>query len=371
PILAIFLVSFNTKDVYIPIEYKNGVSLNTEPTSEIIEITIDKNTTDKQLSDIKKDLAKKGVDFSYTVVHNSKNEITDISIDFTVKKENGKTVRSSSNFNNGDDPIDPIHIIYDEDTNSISMGSKKHMHKGIHKEIHIDTDEDTDKTIWVHADNEGDELKTIEIREEKGKETIRVNGKKVSRKEFDAMKDKDGIHEKHIRIKKSEGDEEENIFIMKMSDDHDDEDHDFELKTVEISEENGKETIRVNGKKVTREELDAMKDKDGIHEKRIKIIKSDNDKEKNVFIMKMSDDEEDESDILKVKEGKDMLFISSDSDEKPLFIIDGKESKEKDMKQLDSSEIATINVYKGEKAQEKYGDKGKNGVVEITTKNQK
>ncbi|MBT8297039.1 MAG: M56 family peptidase, partial [Maribacter sp.] len=118
-------------------------------------------------------------------------------------------------------------------------------------------------------------------------------------------------------------------------------------------------------------EFDAMKDKDGIHEKRIKIIKSDNDKEKNVFIMKMSDDEEDESDILKVKEGKDMLFIRSDSDEKPLFIIDGKESKENDMKQLDKSEIATINVYKGEKAQEKYGDKGKNGVVEITTKNQK
>ena len=41
------------------------------------------------------------------------------------------------------------------------------------------------------------------------------------------------------------------------------------------------------------------------------------------------------------------------------------------MKQLDPSEIATINVYKGEKAKEKYGDKGKDGVVEITTKNQK
>ncbi|NNK75992.1 MAG: M56 family metallopeptidase, partial [Maribacter sp.] len=223
PILAIFLVSFNTKDVYIPIEYKNGVSLNTESTSEIIEITIDKNTTDKQLSEIKKDLAKKGVDFSYTVVHNSKNEITDISIDFSVKKENGKTVRSSSNFNNGDDPIDPIHIFYDEDTNSISMGSKKHMYNGIHKEIHIDTDEDTDKTIWVHADNEGDELKTIEIREENGKETIRVNGKKVTRKEFDAMKDKDGIHKKRIKIINSDNDKEKNVFIMKMSDDEEDE----------------------------------------------------------------------------------------------------------------------------------------------------
>jgi len=53
-----------------------------------------------------------------------------------------------------------------------------------------------------------------------------------------------------------------------------------------------------------------------------------------------------------------------------MFIIDGKESKEKDMKKLDPSEIETINIYKGDKAKEKYGKKGKNGVVEITTKNQ-
>jgi len=35
------------------------------------------------------------------------NEITDISIDFATTKDNGKKMRSSANFNNGDDPIDP------------------------------------------------------------------------------------------------------------------------------------------------------------------------------------------------------------------------------------------------------------------------
>jgi hypothetical protein len=371
PVLAIFLVSFNTKDVYRPIENINTISLNTETSIKVIEITIDKNTTDEELSEIKKDLAKKGVDFSYTVVHNSKNEITDIKIDFAAKKENGKTMKSSSHFNNGDDPIDPIHIVYDENSNSISMGNAALMEIHEDDDVHINIHKDSDKAIWVHAANDGDEVKTIEIKEENGKETIRINGKKVSRKEYEAMKDKDVVHKKQIRIKKSGNDKDQNVFIMKMSDDDKDEDHDFEIKTVDISEENGKETIRVNGKKVTREEFDAMKDKDGIHEKRIKIIKSDNDKDKNVFIMKMSDEDDDEMDIEVIsEEGNGFFFIDNDGGEKPIYIIDGKESTEEDMKSLDPSDIATINVYKGDKANEKFGDKGKDGVVEITTKNQ-
>jgi hypothetical protein len=114
-----------------------------------------------------------------------------------------------------------------------------------------------------------------------------------------------------------------------------------------------------------------MKDKDGVHKKHVKIKKIKGDGESNVFILKNSEDE-GEMDIEVIsEEGNGFFFIDNDGDEKPLFIIDGKESKEKDMKQLDPSEIATINVYKGEKAKEKYGDKGKDGVVEITTKNQK
>jgi len=385
PALAVFLISFNTKDVYIPIHSEYNMLSNHEQTSKVIEIIIDKNTTDKELSEIKKDLAKKGVDFSYTVVHNSKNEITDISIDFATKKDNGKTMRSSSKFNNGDDPIDPIHIIYNEDTNSISMGNAGLMEIHEDKDVHIKVNEDSDKTIWVHADSDGDEHKTIKIIKENGKETIKVNGKEVSRKEFNAMKKEDGIHEKHIKIKKSQGDKEKNVFIMKMSD----EDEDIiaveegkemffisgdgdKHKTIEIIDKNGKETIKVNGKEVSRKEFNAMKkEEDGIHENHIKIKKSHGDKEENVIIMKMSDDDDDiDLDIIAEEEGGKMFFIKGDGDEKPMFIIDGKEAKEKDMKKLGPSEIATINVYKGEKAKDKYGKKGKNGVVEITTKNQ-
>jgi len=54
----------------------------------------------------------------------------------------------------------------------------------------------------------------------------------------------------------------------------------------------------------------------------------------------------------------------------PLYILDGKEIKIKkeDIKKLDPNKIESINVLKDKSAVEKYGEKGKNGVIEITTK---
>ena len=52
----------------------------------------------------------------------------------------------------------------------------------------------------------------------------------------------------------------------------------------------------------------------------------------------------------------------------PLFIINGKELTEEDFKSLNIKEILTLKIIKGEEAISLYGNKGKNGVVVITTK---
>ncbi len=303
PALAIFLVNFNTKEVYVPMKPTLATPSNSVQNPQLIEIRIDKNTTDKELIDLKKDLSKKGIDFSYTVVHNSKKEISDISVDFATTNDDGKIIRSSSSFSNGDEGIDPVHIIYDKETNSISMGSKVNMPSKKRKKVLIEVDEDDDKMIWVEADGDSAddvEHRRIEIIDENGKETIKINGKEVSRKEFDKMKKEDGLHEKHIKIKKSKGDKDENIFIMKMS----------------------------------------------------------------------TDDEDEDMDIMDLEEGgnKKVFFMKSEGDEKPLFIINEKEVEENELEKLDPSNIESMNVLKGEIAAKKYGDKGKNGVVEITIK---
>ena len=54
----------------------------------------------------------------------------------------------------------------------------------------------------------------------------------------------------------------------------------------------------------------------------------------------------------------------------PLYILNGKEISDKEMKKLDPNSIKSINVLKDKFATEKYGEKGANGVLEITLKEQ-
>lgn len=51
-----------------------------------------------------------------------------------------------------------------------------------------------------------------------------------------------------------------------------------------------------------------------------------------------------------------------------LYIMDGKEISRDQMNGISPDKIQSINVLKGENATGKYGDKGKNGVIEIKTK---
>ncbi|MBA5629693.1 DUF6146 family protein [Moheibacter lacus] len=53
---------------------------------------------------------------------------------------------------------------------------------------------------------------------------------------------------------------------------------------------------------------------------------------------------------------------------KPLYFVEGKLIQESEVEKINPDEIESINVLKGEKAIEKYGDEGKNGVIEIILK---
>ncbi|WP_100616048.1 M56 family metallopeptidase [Confluentibacter citreus] len=55
-------------------------------------------------------------------------------------------------------------------------------------------------------------------------------------------------------------------------------------------------------------------------------------------------------------------------DKHPLVIVDGKESPQEEFEKLNPDKIESMTVLKDETATKKYGDKGKNGVIEITTK---
>jgi len=66
-----------------------------------------------------------------------------------------------------------------------------------------------------------------------------------------------------------------------------------------------------------------------------------------------------------------LIMVINEQDSIPanaLLIANGKEISNKEMKNISPNSIQSINVLKGESAVKKYGSKGKNGVIEITTK---
>ncbi|MEO2064730.1 MAG: M56 family metallopeptidase [Christiangramia sp.] len=60
--------------------------------------------------------------------------------------------------------------------------------------------------------------------------------------------------------------------------------------------------------------------------------------------------------------------IGQHTNNKPLYIIDGVIVKDSEINEMEPSEIAAINVLKGEKATTKYGKKAEDGAIEIHTK---
>ncbi|MDO5981605.1 M56 family peptidase [Flavivirga spongiicola] len=115
----------------------------------------------------------------------------------------------------------------------------------------------------------------------------------------------------------------------------------------------------LNGNEITKKEIDLI-DPQEIHS--VRVIK---DKEQS--IKKYGK---------KAKNGVVIIKLKNKSTKKPvvklessaLYVINGKEVKKEDFEKLSHDKIESINVFKDEIALKKYGNKGKNGVVEITTK---
>ena len=68
------------------------------------------------------------------------------------------------------------------------------------------------------------------------------------------------------------------------------------------------------------------------------------------------------------KENNQKAFHFPDGKEAPLIMVDGEEFSVSSLEKLSSDTFESINVFKGETAINRFGEKGKNGVLLITTK---
>lgn len=204
----------------------------------------------------------------------------------------------------GDEPIAPISIRYDAKNGTLALGNMKGMHD-VHVAVHTDHDGKMHKEI----------RKEIVIDKDGEKEVIIIGGdgdNHFSHEDVDVKVMSDG-----------------NVWISKSGDStkvkH--------IEVIEIDEDSpGATKIMIKKGEPGVEDIDV----------KIKTISGDHD-------------------------GNDFVFLN-DGDSKPLIIMDGKEVPDGKMEDLDHENIETIEVLKGSKAVEKYGEKAKDGVVIITSK---
>lgn len=297
-----------------------------------IDIIINSTTSDAELAKIKADLAKDGIDFSYTVVRNGDKEITSIELDLNGKGENGAQFNGNYNIN-GDEPISPIAIHYDDETNQISFGNMEFegIRMSVGKAFFISGDPvqgDQEQEIIIMKDGDSlnwkmladtIEIKTIDI---KGGEEdmILLNGKT-----------------KIIQIE-SDGSDHKQIIHLNPEDEG-------EVQIIELHED-GKHKKSKSKKRVKARKTD------GSHSR--VVIRSNSSDAGRVKVISDTDDEK--------------IIVRTSSGKEPLYVVDGKIVKKKKMIDLNPNNIESVNVLKGDAAKELYGRKGKNGVVVIKTK---
>lgn len=344
PALALFLMSASTKEVYIekvtklatpdilanpasePIfdlnYYKpdtniktnvqtakvnskrtNKTSVTTTQKSkygEVLDFIITKDFTDANFDKLKNDLKKEGLSAKFKgIKRNNKNEITAIKID--IKSEN-----SSTNYHTSDDnPISPIKITYNSESNKISIGNGKGLHK--EHDYHYESDND--------------------------------------------------VHVVHTKGKGS------NVMVFSDSNEDSDQNEEIIITTGEnYKVKKGKKayTIKTNSDKNEVIEVDTKNNAS------VFIIKKNGNSENSNKLM-WTDDEGERTEII-ASENENNTFIFTDDNQNPLFILNGKEISKKEMEAVTPDSIEKVEVLKGDKATKEYGDKGKDGVIIITTK---
>ncbi|MFS4482048.1 M56 family metallopeptidase [Hyunsoonleella sp. 2307UL5-6] len=132
----------------------------------------------------------------------------------------------------------------------------------------------------------------------------------------------------------------------------------------------------VNGTAISKEEFNEV-DTEQINsvtimkENEAQSIFGDKAKDDVIIIQKKENSEIDEDIIIiDIGENNSNIKIRDTGKNKPLIVIDGKERKRR-LKNINTNDIEKINVLKDKSAIDKYGEKGKNGVIEITTKKKK
>jgi hypothetical protein len=213
------------------------------------------------------------------------------------------------------------------------------------------------KTSNANYNTDSDQpIKPIKISFDSDGNSISIGNSSVHHDgEMYFVSENDGNMEKHIVKIGGSG---KNVWVSSDGD----EKKIHKIKIIEMNGDDGEEHVWVtkSGDSTKLKIIEIHEDHDGSSGEMSKTVwvSKDGDKTEEIIIKSIHGEH---------SKGENMIFMDGSS-ENALLIIDGKETSNKRLEDIDPSTIETIKIIKGDKAVEKYGEKGKDGVIIISTK---
>lgn len=326
PVLGLFLMSFNTKEVYV-----EKVSINSEKTNQNeppLYFVDGKETSKKEADNLKPDRIEsinvlKGKAAIEKYGNKGKNGVIEITT-----KEKETTINSSKSFpevkvigyENKQDGKNPLYIV---DGKEIDQNTMNNLDPNTIDRIDVLKDENATRLYGNKGENG---VILITLKSEWNVSAKRNTNVIFAKKDTIYVVDKPNVFKNY-----SKNFDKQPLYILDGKE--------IDSKQVATLDELTIESVSEIKERNYAVEKYGKKAKNGVVE-----IKTRTDKSKSPVIKIVGN---------------------------ALYIVDEKEMKKEDFDKLNPDDIDSINVLKGETATKKYGDKGKNGVVEITIKEKK
>ncbi|PNW27111.1 M56 family metallopeptidase [Formosa algae] len=349
PALVLFMMSFNTKTVYNTIQSESSLQATNE--SELVTI-ISKDNTDEYLESLVESFKSKDVILKIkNVKRNAANEIISITIDAKSKNSEIKYKKDS------DSPISAIKITLNIDEKTLGISAEKTNSDIVFTASKNASKVDTNnKDAFIVQTSDGSSITLKKLNEDLSDSNVMYISEDGKRTHVTTRSTRTVVEETQETYETNSPDEQDkNTTVVQ------------ENSTATVTSNKAKSILYfLDDKEITPEEMKAI-DPETIAQ--VNVLKD------QLTIDKYGDDAKDGVIKIILKKDSDNIETSTQSKntetnkpDKFLIFIDGVDKTGTPLKDINPDTIESMNVLRGNAATEKYGDKAKEGVIELTLK---
>lgn len=411
PVLTLFLMSFNTEDVYVERIEEQVLKKN--------EFIIYNTFSKLDFKQFKQKLESQGFELDLKKVKRNDNNLITW-IDFTILKD----AKDGRYRINSGAPINAIHIKYENNLfhiNSLDFVENERKKRRneifeiiIDKDITVDYLEsvkkhfndkyDVEFNFKVLKRNENNKISQLEyeFKSDGGGETVTMDVKdksvlrynpitkllstsKVNKTGAVTYGDLDvlaGSHSYRVRITKNNSDETLNNWVNRLGEKginikfkNVKRNTNGEIRALEISAESkysDKRSLKVKHPEALRNDIIISYVGEGYNLKiKQELSALDEEKRNKAITIRENKIKEVKAKRVEINRKREKIREEIRFNDSLLYIIDGKEVSDEEFKKINPDDIYSITVLKDKHATDKYGEKGKDGVIEITMKKKK